>query len=74
MLVWNEIAVEELKVVGADDPLTRTCEPLTNPFPFTVTLKVPMLTAGGPSDVMDGVGFSQVTVASPMTGGVPTVA
>jgi len=74
MLAWNVSAVEELKVVGTDDPLSRTCEPLTNPLPFTVTLNVPMLTAEGPNDVIDGVGFSHVTVASPETGGLPTVA
>ena len=74
MVAWNVSAVEDPKVVGTGEPFNRTFEPLIKPFPLTVTLKVPTLTACGVSEEMDGVGFSHVTDASAKTGGVPTVA
>src|ERR1700680_2016894 len=50
------------------------CDPALKPFPLRVTVNVPMLTADGASEMIEGSGFSQVTAASANIGGFPAVA
>src|SRR5579883_3252478 len=60
----NFSAVEETNAVATAEPSSSIVEPATKPFPFTVTVNVPTLTAAGVKEVIEGAGFSHVTVAS----------
>jgi len=58
--------VEDTKVVASGAPARSTCEPLTNPLPFTVIANAPAGTDVGAMPVRTSIGFCNVTVLPPV--------
>jgi len=62
--IWAVSRVELTNVVGRAEPLTWTTDPLTNPEPFTVSVKLGPKTRAVAGEMLEmlGTGFSTASV------------
>jgi hypothetical protein len=58
--------VDEAIVVLSGVPAKSTCAPLTNPFPVTLSVNAPGAKLEGLTVLIEGVGFSSVTLLVPI--------